>query len=267
MELHHIRKGRGEPLVLVHGLGGSVVVWKPVIDALAAERDVVAVDLPGFGASPDPGDGFVPSAAELGDAVSELCAGLGIERPHVAGNSLGGWVALEIAAAGRAASACAISPAGLWREPLGPRRRERYRVGRRIRPLVDLALRSARLRELILRTTLARPDRLTREEAEELVGNYLDAPLYAAANEEMRMGAFERQEEIDVPVTLAWGELDRIVGRPSRTRRPPGARYVEMPGWGHTPTWDDPEGVAALLLEASSAPAGAGAEAAAGAER
>ena len=52
MKLHHIRQGAGEPLVLIHGLGGSIVVWKPVIDLLAAERDVVAIDLPGFGASP-----------------------------------------------------------------------------------------------------------------------------------------------------------------------------------------------------------------------
>ena len=56
------------------------------------------------------------------------------------------------------------------------------------------------------------------------------------------MGAFERKDDVDVPVTLAWGELDQIVGRPSRSRRPPGARYLEMPGWGHTPTWDDPRG-------------------------
>ncbi|HEX6116150.1 MAG TPA: alpha/beta fold hydrolase [Solirubrobacterales bacterium] len=258
MKLHHIRRGAGEPLVLIHGLGGSIVVWEPVIDLLASERDVVALDLPGFGASPDPGGGFVPTAAELGEVVSALCAGLGIERPHLAGNSLGGWIALEIAAAGKAASVCAISPAGLWREPLGPRRRERYAIGQRVRPLVGLALRSRRARELILRSTLARPDRLTRAEAEALVGNYLDAPLYAAANEEMRMGAFERKDEVAVPVTLAWGELDRIVGRPSRSRRPPGARYLEMPGWGHTPTWDDPEGVAALILESSSAPAPAG---------
>ena len=254
MKLHHIRQGAGDPLVLIHGLGGSIVVWKPVIGLLAAERDVIAVDLPGFGASPDPGNGFVPTAAELGEAVSAMCADLGIERPHIAGNSLGGWIALEMAAAGNAASVCALSPAGLWREPLGPRDRERNAIGRRLRPFVDLALRSARARRLILSTTLARPDRLTSEEARELVANYLDAPLYAAANEEMRIGAFERKDEVDVPVTLAWGELDRIVGRPSRTRRPPGARYVEMPGWGHTPTWDDPEGVAGLILATAEAP-------------
>jgi pimeloyl-ACP methyl ester carboxylesterase len=158
-----------------------------------------------------------------------------------------------MAAAGRAASVCAISPAGMWREPLGPRRVERHHVGRRIRPLINVALRSARVRSAVLRSTLAHPEWLTHEEAAELVGSYLNAPLYAAANEQMRMGAFERKDDIGVPVTLAWGELDRIVGRPSRSRRPPGARFVEMPGWGHTPTWDDPEGVANLILGTSSA--------------
>jgi pimeloyl-ACP methyl ester carboxylesterase len=252
MRLHHVRRGEGPPLVLVHGLGGSTVIWKPILGRLAAEREVVALDLPGFGRSPDPGNGFVPSAAELGRVVAELCADLGIERPHVAGNSLGGWVALEMAADGAGASVCAISPAGLWREPLGPRRFERQALGRRLRPMVPLLLRSSRVRHAILRTSVARPDRLSRDEATELVRNYIEAPLYAAANEAMRMGAFERFGDVEVPVTLAWGERDEIVGRPSRSRRPPGARYLEVPGWGHTPTWDDPDGVAELILEASA---------------
>ena len=97
--------------------------------------------------------------------------------------------------------------------------------------------------------SLAHPERVSRAEAGELISSYLDAPLYAAANDAMRAAALEDPELIKVPVTLAWGKLDRIVGRPSRTRWPPGARYVEMDGWGHTPTWDDPEGVAAMILE------------------
>jgi pimeloyl-ACP methyl ester carboxylesterase len=256
VKLHHIRQGSGEPLVLIHGLGGSIVVWKPVLDLLAAERDVIAVDLPGFGASPDPGNGFVPTAADLGESVSELCGGLGVERPHLAGNSLGGWIALEMAAAGRAASVCALSPAGLWREPLGPRPVERNDLGRRVRPLVGIAMRSARVRAAVLRSTVAHPERVGRADATELVTNYLDAPLYAEANEHMRLGAFERAAEVEVPVTIAWGAQDRLLGRPSRSRRPAGARYFEMPGWGHTPTWDDPEGVAALILESSAVVAG-----------
>ncbi|MGI8462442.1 MAG: alpha/beta fold hydrolase [Solirubrobacterales bacterium] len=253
MNLNYVRKGSGKPLVLIHGLGGSIVIWRPVIDRLAIDRDVVALDLPGFGRSPDPGGRFSASAADLADAVSGLCAELGIERPHTAGNSLGGWIALEMAANGDAASVCALSPAGLWREPLGPRRYERQALGRRLRPLVRAMLATEGGRARLLSSTVARPERLTREEATEIIDSYLDGPLYAAANEAMRNGAFERKDEIDVPVTLAWGEQDILLGRPSRTRRPPGCRYLEMPGWGHTPTWDDPEGVAELILEASSA--------------
>jgi pimeloyl-ACP methyl ester carboxylesterase len=54
-------------------------------------------------------------------------------------------------------------------------------------------------------------------------------------------------------VTIAWGDRDRVVGRPTGSRRPPNARYLELPGWGHIPIWDDPEGVVELLLDASAA--------------
>jgi pimeloyl-ACP methyl ester carboxylesterase len=245
------RRGSGEPLLLVHGLGGSTVVWRPVIERLARERDVIAIDMPGFGRSPAP-PGLVPSAVNLARALVSFCAELGVERPHVAGNSLGGWVGLEMARLGRAASVCAISPAGLWRRPLGPRRYERQVVGRRIRPLISGLLRTRRGRAWLLRTTVARPGAVPAKDAIEVINVYLDAPAYPEANRLMREGAFEHAAEIDVPVTIAWGEEDRIVGHPSSSRLPPGVEVAVRPGWGHTPTWDDPEGVAELILEASA---------------
>jgi pimeloyl-ACP methyl ester carboxylesterase len=69
----------------------------------------------------------------------------------------------------------------------------------------------------------------------------------------MRESVFERVAEIDVPVTVAWGKLDRLVWPPKLHQLPADVRYVEKDDWGHTPTWDDPEGVAALMLEASAA--------------
>ena len=104
---------------------------------------------------------------------------------------------------------------------------------------------------MMLGGTLARPDMVPPADAEDLVNHWLTAPGYSRANAEMRAGVFEAASGVEVPVTIAWGQQDRIVGRPSRTRRPEGARYYEMPAWGHIPTWDDPEGVASLLLEAS----------------
>lgn len=252
MELHHVRRGDGEPLLLIHGLGASTVVWNPVLDPLAEQRDVIAIDLPGFGRSPVPANGYVPSADRLARTVSEFCATLGVERPHVAGNSLGGWVALEMAKTGDAASVCAISPAGMWREPLEPNGAERRDFARRLGSLVGPLVSLPQVRRFVLSRSMAHPERISRLEAAELIRGYLDAPLFGAANDAMRAGVFEHEDAIDVPVTLAWGTDDEIVGRPSRTRRPPGARYLEPDGWGHTPMWDDPDGVAELILEASS---------------
>ena len=177
---------------------------------------------------------------------------LGVCRPHVVGNSLGAWVGLEMAKRGEVASVLGISPAGLWREPLGPRRRNAQGTGRRLRPLLGVMLRSGAARARMLRTTVARPELVPPKEAREVVMNYIDAPGYAAANEAMRAEAFEHDGMIDVPVTLVWGEEDRLVGRPSRTRMPPQSGFFTVPGWGHTPTWDDPEGVAKLILETSA---------------
>jgi pimeloyl-ACP methyl ester carboxylesterase len=109
VQLHHYRAGSGEPLVLIHGVGSQWQMWKPVLAALERERDVIAVDLPGFGGSPTLPIGVRPSAAALAGAVAEFLDSLGIERPVVGGNSLGGWVALELAARGRARAVVAVS--------------------------------------------------------------------------------------------------------------------------------------------------------------
>ncbi len=252
MALAHTRAGSGEPLVLVHGLGGSRRIWAPVLDRLAADRDVIAVDLPGFGESPPLPDGVPATAANLGAAVDELVGALGVESPHLAGNSLGGWVALELAKAGRARSVCAISPAGLWRRPLGPRRVDSRARARRLRPLLPLFLASRRPRAALLRNIVARPERLSGADAKAIALDWLDAPGYDAANEQMRSHVFEHPERVTIPVTIAWGTEDRLVGPPRPERMPAGARYVELEGVGHTPTWDDPPLIADLLLEASS---------------
>ncbi len=255
MELNHERRGTGEPLVLIHGLGGSSRIWAPVLDRLAAYRDTIAVDLPGAGRSPLLDAGIDSTPANLGLAVSDLCDRLEVERPHVAGNSLGGWVALEMAKAGQAASVCAISPAGLWPRPLGARRFDLHGLSRTLRPLVGLALRSGELRERLLVTTMAHPERLNEEEARGLIEDWISAPGYEAANRAMRSHVFTDPELVTVPTTIAWASEDRLVAPPRPDRMPPGARYVVLEGLGHTPTWDDPERITSLLLEASGASA------------
>ena len=255
MNLEHTRSGSGDPLVLVHGLGGTLATWDPLIEPLAAEREVIAVDMPGFGGSPElPGEA-VPSAANLAAALIGFCAEIGIERPHVAGNSLGAWVGLEMGRAGGAASVTGISPAGLWRRPLGPRRLDVRRAAARLRPLVGPALGTAAGRRRIMGSTMAYPERIPADSARRIVLGWIDSPGYEAANAQMRSHVFDPAGyPEDVPVTIAWGELDRLVAPPRRERMPAGSRYLVLEGCGHTPSWDDPELLTGLLLECSSVP-------------
>jgi pimeloyl-ACP methyl ester carboxylesterase len=241
-----------EPLLLLHGLGGSKLIWQPVLGLLEAERRPLALDLPGFGATPSLAAQVEPTAANVAAAVHEHCLGLGIERPHVAGNSLGAWVALEMGRAGWAASVTAISPAGLWRAPIGPRRLDSQRWAQRLRPLVALALRSRPLRERMLATFAAHPERIPAATARELILSWVDADGYEGANRAMRTHVFDPSGYPDIPVTLAWGEHDRLVAPPRPERRPAGARFLVLPDVGHTPTWDDPELVARTLLDGSA---------------
>ena len=186
MTLNYVRAGSGPPLVLIHGLGGSLVNWEPVMDLLAAERDVIAVDLPGFGGSDALPQGTRHSPVEMGRVLTAHLESLGVERPHLAGNSLGAWTALEMAADGEAASVCGISPAGLWRQKLGPRAYNTRKLGRRGRHAIYAMLRTERGRRALMQTTVARPELLSTDEAIRWISAWLDAPAYDDANDMMR---------------------------------------------------------------------------------
>jgi pimeloyl-ACP methyl ester carboxylesterase len=243
------RIGTGPPLLLVHGLGMCKEVWRPVLPALAREREVVAVDLPGFGASP-PGPGTVEGLAE---ALAELAAGLGLERPHVAGNSLGGGVALTMGAMGAARSVCALSPIGFvaGREAAYGRAvlASTRVIAERLAPRAAALCRSAVLRTLLSSHAAARPWRIPAEDAAHWMRVYAQAPAF-----------WELLESLDgwrarvptCPTTVAWGERDRLLifsrQAPRAQRLLPRARHVVLRGCGHVPMWDDPEQVARVLL-------------------
>jgi pimeloyl-ACP methyl ester carboxylesterase len=249
--LNYVRRGSGEPLVLIHPLGAELVVWEPVMERLSRERDVIAVDLPGFGHSPGLRNGDAPTPQVMASAVASLLDDLGVGRAHVAGNSLGGWVALELAKLGRAVSVAGLCTAGLWSRPLGPRPgRDVRSLGRRLLPVLPTMLRSAKGRRLILGGSVAHPERVPAEAATRLVRSYLTSAGYEGANSAMRTAVFSDFENIRVPVTLAWGDLDEIVRKPRKTL--PEWRTIMLHGCGHIPTWDDPGQVARALLLAST---------------
>ena len=245
------RQGSGDPLLLIHGIGGELCVWAPVLDGLAERFDVVALDLPGFGRSPALPEGVKPSPIALAEAVAGLMDELEIGSAHFAGNSLGGWVALELGKTSRARSVTALCPAGLWGAPLwsaGPSNRwSTHRIARMLRPVLGLLMLSSRARELALRHVVAHPGRVPWRDASRMVRSYARATAYEATSTAMRESYFQDAERIAVPLTLAFGEHDRLI-RPVRLDVP-GARSVLLPGCGHIPMWDDPALVTRLVLQ------------------
>jgi pimeloyl-ACP methyl ester carboxylesterase len=252
--LNHVRQGHGEPLILLHSLGGSLIQWSPVLDRLAAEREVIAVDLPGFGESAELPEGVSPRAANLATAVLDFYDALGVEgRPAIAGISLGGWVAIECARQGGASAVVALCPAGFWKrspEPSDRRLARARRNGRLARPLFRPVMATARGRRRALGRFIHRPERLSPGEAQAIANAYVTAPSYDEASALMRAGRIEELKGIKVPVTLAWAEHDTLVrNRPLPAKLlPKRVEQVVLPGCGHVPTWDDPDLVARVVL-------------------
>lgn len=254
MELAFERRGTGDPLILIHGIGHHWQAWLPVLDRLAAERTVIAVDLPGFGVSPGLPDGIPYTAESLADAVESFCALLGIREPHVAGNSLGGYVALELASRGVVRTATALSPAGFWTRPellYCQAVLRALRASARSMSPSQLAMTAEKpyLRAVSAGLLVAHPSRLD------------PVALLAATQALGQAAGFEETLESfgglmppappKSPITIAWGEHDRLLLRRQAVRaaRWSGQRVKLLKGCGHVPMSDDPELVARVILE------------------
>jgi pimeloyl-ACP methyl ester carboxylesterase len=245
--LAHDRTGSGPPLVLLHPLGADRRAWDPVIEPLSAARTVIAVDLPGFGESPPLEE--TPTPAALARALARFFSEIDLDRPHVAGNSLGGWVALELALAGRARSVTAVAPAGLWGGPLAPKPNIGRRLASVLRPILPLLSATAAGRRALLGGVMLHPELVPAGAAAHIVGAYATAPAFVATNQAMRAGHFEGLDRIEVPVMLAWADHDRLVSPPDRL--PPRVKTRVLVGCGHLAMWDSPDQVARVLLEGS----------------
>jgi pimeloyl-ACP methyl ester carboxylesterase len=252
------RTGRGEPLVLLHGQGFSRRSFDPVVPLLAAERDVIAVDMPGHGESPRQPKGAGNAPRDLAVAVGELLDELGLATAHVAGNSSGGWVALELARLGRARTVAALAPAGLWRRsaPLHIRlgMRQARLNARIVHRLFPRAPRTRVARALAASQVSGRPFQVPYQPARDTVHAMASAPGFRETLRALEKGRFTGGAEITVPVTVAFGTRDRVLLAGVSRRRdelPAQTRWVKLRGCGHVAMFDDPAATAALLLQAS----------------
>jgi pimeloyl-ACP methyl ester carboxylesterase len=253
------RHGSGEPLVLIHGVTHRRQAWYPVLDLLAAEREVILVDLPGHGESPDLVLDGRPVDEVLREQFRAFLADQGLERPHVAGNSLGGLVALEAGATGDARTVTALSPAGFWRDDhsFAYTRRLFTSAAKMVETLgsrADVLARTRSGRRIIYGTLLAHPTRVPADFA------YGDVRAFQRAIPTLRIllaaaRPFEAEIPSDVPVTIAWAGRDLVLPpwqAEVAKERLPQAEHVMMRGVGHVPMWDDPRHVARVLLRGSA---------------
>ncbi|MFB6986019.1 alpha/beta fold hydrolase [Streptomyces sp. NPDC056304] len=252
------RCGSGEPLLLLHGIGHHRQAWDPVLSALTAERDVIAVDLPGFGASPGLPDGVPYDLASVVPVLGAFCESVGLDRPHVAGNSLGGLLALELGREKLVRSVTALSPAGFWTEgerryAFGTLRAMRQGALSMPMPVIERLALSAAGRAALTSTIYARPGRRS---PGAVVAETIALREATGFHQTLAVGRSVTFTD-DVPglrVTVAWGSRDRLLLRRQGIRAKhaiPGARLVRLPGCGHVPMNDDPALVARVILDTS----------------
>ncbi|MGA2163677.1 MAG: alpha/beta fold hydrolase [Solirubrobacteraceae bacterium] len=261
MSLSFQQQGSGAPLLLIHGTGGSWETWAPIIDLLIADREVFAIDLPGHGASPPLPQSTPPSIPALADVVAQWITEQKLERPHVAGNSLGGAIALELAKKNRVRSATVLSPVGFssgWEFTYSTLSLRMTHIGARLINLVaPLILGNPVGRTIALSQSTGRPWRMQGDAAVRASRAMLHAPGFFDTIKAAKGYQFIGPAPLDIPLTIAWGKRDRIL-LPRQAKHAkqmlPQARFLSLPGCGHVPMADDPQLIATVLLENSGTP-------------
>lgn len=243
------RGGSGSPLVCLHGFTDTWRTWELVLPVLERYHDVLAPTLPGHAGAPRI-TGRVTTGL-LADAVERAMDEAGFEAAHVAGNSLGGYVALQLAERGRAASVVALAPAGGWADG-----DESFReVLDYFRTMQELLQSAAPHAEAILATVEGRR-RATEYIATsfehipvELLAHLMQGAASCTAVEPMiehalRAGWPLDVERITCPLLIVWGTGDRLLPWPSAASRfrdgLPNADWIELEGVGHCPQLDIP---------------------------
>lgn len=260
MTLNHVRRGNGSPLLLVHGLGGGWRSWTPVLDGLAARREVIAVDLPGFGETPALSSEV--SIATLTDAVEQFIHEQGLGMVSTVGQSMGGRIVLELARRGVGGDTVALDPGGFWTD------RELAVFGATLRPSIRLvsALRASLptlLGNPVTRTALlaqfsARPWALSPQTVLPDLRGLADAPATGPAMDALTKGPKQAGAPAGTPpgrVTIGWGRRD-LVTLPRQASRAatafPDATLHWFERCGHFPQWDAPDEAIRLILASTA---------------
>lgn len=255
--IRHRCDGKGRPLLLIHGLGSSSRTWEPILSALTPHREVVAIDLPGFGNSPAlPGP---VSIASLTNAVEAFIHARGLGAIDVVGSSMGARMALELACRGHAGTIVALDPGGFWTTV--QRRVFAVSIGasialvRGLRRALPALTGNPLTRTLLLAQFSAQPWKLDPALVLTELRGYVDSPSIFPAFDALAYGPNQR----GIPpgtttgrIVIGWGRRDRVTV-PSQSGRVadlfPGAELHWFDSCGHFPHWDQPGETSKLILE------------------
>ena len=247
------------PLVLIHGLGSAATAFKPIIPALSKSFRVITVDLPGHGKSAYiKGQSMDPKS--LGRAIFETVEReYGVKEFHVAGNSLGGWIALEMAAdqPQRIKTLTGLAPAGLWLKPASgrvPSEAQSYYLAKVLRPVIRVGLHIIALRKIGYANVSPKWKELSYEICYDSAYAMGNAIGYFQAWDGMIGNRFEAHIPESVPVTILFGDTDNTLPYPvsqERSLAPAHASWIVIDNCGHAPMWDYPELMVKIISQTS----------------
>ncbi len=258
--MYSIRRGAGKPLLLVHGLGSSLRNWDPVMPALTVRREVIAVDLPGFGQTP-PLSGPVTTATLI-DAVEEFIAAENLDAVDLVGSSMGARMVLEMARRGHKGTVVALDPGGFWNDTqakiFGASIKASIALVRSIQPALPTLTASAMGRTALLAQFSAKPWKLPSDLVLNELKGFKTSPSIYEALADLVHGprqAGAPAGSLNTKIVIGWGRQDRVT-LPSEAHRAadlfPDATLHWFDHCGHFPHWDQPEQTSDLILAATS---------------
>lgn len=254
--MHTLRTGSGRPLVLVSGVGADTGTWSPVLARLEAQREVVRIDLPGFGLTPMPTGDY--TLAAVADQLEAHLRNEDLGGADLVGSSMGGRLVLEMARRGLGRSVVALDPGGFWtpaqKKVFGATLTASVALVRTLRPALPALLATPVGRTALLAQLSARPWAVDRDYAVREVQGLAGSPGTSPAIRALSSGPDQQGAaagSLPGPVLAVWGAQDRVT-LPSQAKtlqqRFPDAAVEVWPGCGHFPHWDQPARMVETVL-------------------
>ena len=258
MNIHHARSGRGKPLLLVHGLGGSIRSWDTIADTLAQSREVIAIDLPGHGQTPAAADSGTFDG--LARSLDEWLEGENLTGVDMVGSSMGARLVLEMVRRGRAGATVALDPGGFWqgweRTFFRTTILASIALVRAIQPALPAVTKNPVGRTALMLQLSAKPWALAPAVVLQELRSFAQTDTFNSLVNDLASGPMQKGvASTAAPVVIGWGRKDRLC-LPRQANRAMAAFPDAAMHWfnqsGHFPMWDQPGETVRLILDATA---------------